>query len=394
MQSKLWFNDGIWWGSLYNAPSEQYEIFRYDAATHSWNTTGTVIDTRKVSRADCLWDGKNLYIASAVRLGSGISNKSIQILRFQYDPGEKRYTLDAGFPVLLTSQDTYGIVLDKDTTGVLWVTYTAPNGNGGSSVYISHSDVEGAQWTTPYVLPVTGASNLLVEDISSLVAYSGQIGLMWSNQNQHAIYFAKHIDGDPGDQWQGNTVLQGNLLSDNHIHLKAVQFSSDGRFYAAVKTSLNNVSNPNPDAPLLILLQINPDGSWTHRTFGRVSERHTRPLLLIDEENRALYFFATSFCCGNGKIYYKQIRLDDEEAQFSQGLGIPFLDFGEESNINNATSTKQTLNSKKDLLVVAEDSLGGSYVYNSIDLESVLDENALETKLIMPMVSWNNLQTP
>ena len=34
-QSKLWFNDGTWWGSLFNRSAEEHHIYRYDRATHT-----------------------------------------------------------------------------------------------------------------------------------------------------------------------------------------------------------------------------------------------------------------------------------------------------------------------------------------------------------------------
>src|SRR5919106_6620051 len=43
-QSKLWFNDGTWWGSLFNSATTDFEIFRLDRSTQRWTTTGTRID--------------------------------------------------------------------------------------------------------------------------------------------------------------------------------------------------------------------------------------------------------------------------------------------------------------------------------------------------------------
>jgi hypothetical protein len=41
-QSKLWFNAGLWWGVLFDRPSEEYHIYRYDWASHPWNDTDTL----------------------------------------------------------------------------------------------------------------------------------------------------------------------------------------------------------------------------------------------------------------------------------------------------------------------------------------------------------------
>src|ERR687883_306037 len=64
-QSKLWFNDGTWWASMFNRTVEEYHIYRYDRAAHTWSDTGTLIDERNSSKADCLWDGSHLYCATA-----------------------------------------------------------------------------------------------------------------------------------------------------------------------------------------------------------------------------------------------------------------------------------------------------------------------------------------
>src|SRR3712207_5986342 len=72
-QSKLWFNDGVWWASLFDRSSEEYRIYRYDWSAHTWSDTGTLIDERNTSKADTLWDGTHLYVVSA---GSGLKNSS------------------------------------------------------------------------------------------------------------------------------------------------------------------------------------------------------------------------------------------------------------------------------------------------------------------------------
>jgi hypothetical protein len=64
-QSKLWFNDGLWWGVLFDRSSEEYHIYRSEWASQSWNDTGTLLDERNFSKADALWDGDYLYVVSA-----------------------------------------------------------------------------------------------------------------------------------------------------------------------------------------------------------------------------------------------------------------------------------------------------------------------------------------
>src|SRR5215211_8988645 len=69
-QSKLWFNDGIWWGSLFNSSTKHFEIYRFNWSADTWATTGVLTDSRNKSSADALWDGAKLYVVSAMPAGT------------------------------------------------------------------------------------------------------------------------------------------------------------------------------------------------------------------------------------------------------------------------------------------------------------------------------------
>jgi hypothetical protein len=345
-QSKLWFNDGVWWGSMFDRSTEEYHIYRYDWANHIWSDTGTLIDERNTSKADTLWDGTHLYVASA---GTSTTNTphGARIMRYSYNSTTKKYTLDQGFPVNITSTGLETIVLDKDTTGKLWVTYEQ-----NQKVYVNRSLNDDRTWGTPFVLPVNG-TNVASDDISSVVAFDSQIGVMWSNQTDDAMYFATHKDDDPDNVWQGSrTAIQGTKYADDHISLRSVQAAdSSGRVFAAVKTSLGDLANPDPNAPLLLLLVRDKDGNWTNHVYSRVSDNETRPIVMLDQEHRELYMFATAPCCSGGTIYYKKTSLDN--ISFSDGLGEPFIQGSTDQNLNDATSTKQNLSSATGLMVMA-----------------------------------------
>jgi hypothetical protein len=320
-----------------------------------------LVDPRSNSKADVLWDGAHLYVASAGPSGSQTSD-SARILRFSYDGVTESYTLDTGFPVTVTTAGMEAIVLAKDTTGMLWLTYT-----DNLAVYVAHSTTDDVSWTVPYVLPVAGAANLISDDLSAIVAFNSQIGIMWSNQNDDAMYFATHSDGAADDQWASNPAIQDPGYADDHISIKSLQGDSSGQVFAAVKTSLND-SGGGPGAPLILLLVLAENGSWSRHTFGRVSDDHTRPIVLIDEENRDVYVFATVpvGSATSGAIYYKKSSLDN--ISFPTGLGTPYIWNSTDDHINNATSTKQNLNSATDLLMIAGDDNTRYYLHNTIDL--------------------------
>src|SRR5215211_5218850 len=370
-QSKLWFNDGIWWGSLYNKSGQRFEIYRFNWAADTWATTGTLIDSRSKSSGDALWDGSHLYIMSAIPPGSGGDN-SILLMRYSYNSTTKMYSVDSGFPVTIISRNVEVVVMEKDTLGKLWMTYTYDNPSSGRSVYVSHTTTNDLTWITPYIIPLTGANNLNSDDISAIVSFSDKIGVMWSNQDTDSMYFGIHNDGDLDSTWTANPALQEPHYADDHINLKSLTADPSGQVYAVIKTSLNDVNPPTSGQPLILLLRLDNNGSWTRRTVWRVSDNFTRPIVLLDTQNRNIYAFATQEYPNqtSGAIFYKQIPIDDPGAQFTTGVGTPFMVFSTDTHINNPSSTKQNLNSSSGLLVIAGDDTSRYYFHNKLMLGS------------------------
>ena len=363
-QSKLWFNDGVWWGILFNGSSEEFHIYRYDRTEDTWSDTGTLVDARNTSRADALWDDGHLYVLSAGTEAS-LEKDSARILRYSYNPSTARYSLDKDFPVTVTEGGMEAITIAKDTTGKLWATYT--QGDELRRVYVTHTlGGDDASWVKPFVVPLRGTT-VSSDDVSGIVAFGSKIGLMWGNQYDESglsgYYFATHADGEPDDAWRLDKRVPGAGMANDHINLKA---DSEGRVYAVLKTRRDRIDR-DLDAPYSMLWVRDQDGSWTSHVFGTVGDSHTRSLALIDEEQRLLYMFASSPTCSGGKVYYKRTDLDD--ISFEEGRGTLFIQGPEGTNVGDATSTKQNLDEVAGLLVVASDKNRG-YYYNLIDLRN------------------------
>ena len=363
-QSKLWFNDGVWWGILFNGSSEEYHIYRYDRAKNAWSDTGTLVDGRNTSRADALWDGPHLYVVSAGTEAS-LEKDSARFLRYTYDPSTERYSLDKGFPVTITQGGMEAITLAKAATGELWATYTQDTQDGElRRVYVTHTtDSDASNWDEPFVPPLRGTT-VSTDDVSSIIAFGSKIGLMWGNQydesGKSGYYFAIHDDGEPDDTWRPDNPVMGAGMANDHINLKA---DSEGRVFATLKTRRDRIDR-DLDAPYSMLWVRDQDGGWTSHVFGTVGDSHTRSLALIDEKQRLLYMFASSPTCSGGKIYYKRTDLDD--ISFEKGRGSLFIQGPEGATVGDATSTKQNLDEVTGLLVVASDKNRG-YYYNLID---------------------------
>jgi hypothetical protein len=283
-------------------------------------------------------------------------------LRYSYDPATARYSLDKGFPVTITEGGMESITVAKDTTGKLWATYT--QGDELRRVFVTHTSGKGdSSWVKPFVLPLRGTT-VSSDDVSGIVAFGSQVGLMWGNQydesGKSGYYFAIHEDGEPDDAWRQDNPVMGTGVANDHVNLKA---DSEGRVFATLKTRRDRIDR-DPDAPYSMLWVRDPGGGWTGHVFGTVGDSHTRSLALIDEERRLLYMFASSPTCTGGKVYYKRTGLDD--ISFEEGRGTLFMKGREGTNVGDATSTKQNLDEVEGLLVMASDKNRG-YYYNTID---------------------------
>jgi VCBS repeat-containing protein len=337
-QSKLWFNDGTWWSAMNVAdPGSDVgpRIFKLDLDTQQWADTGVQIDARNNVRSDVLWDGTKLYVATHRFSESPASGTPSNLYRFSYNSSTDTYSLDSGFPVQINNWRTETLVLAKDSTGQLWATWTQQ-----SQVFVNRTTGSDTAWGAPFALP--GGTGLDADDISSVVAFGGnRIGIMWSDQSADQMKFAVHQDSTSSDtSWSSpEVVVSGSNMADDHINLQA---DATGRVYAATKTSASSGSNP------LILLNVrNATGAWSTVVFGTVQDNQTRPIIVLHEARRRLYMFATWDQSGD-RIYVKETSMD--APSFPSGRGDVVIDA---ADVNNATSTKQSITDASGLLVQA-----------------------------------------
>ena len=87
----------------------------------------------------------------------------------------------------------------------------------------------------------------------------------------------------------------------------------------------------------------------------------TRGILAIDTTNNLLHVFATA-PESNGTIYEKTSPLSS--LSFAGGLGTQFIRDNSQDDLNNATTTKQTVNSTTGLLVLAGHETLNEYWFN------------------------------
>jgi hypothetical protein len=360
-QSKLWYADGQWWATLFNATAGQHRIYRLDRAAQRWDDTGTPIDPRRSTRADVLFDGSRnkLYVASHVfSKTSGAATTAAngaKLWRYSFDPAGDRYTLDPGFPAAINSATAEALSIDRDSTGTLWATWTQ-----GSRVYVNRTvGGDDATWGTPFVIP--GSPTLDSDDISAVVHFGGdRIGVMYDNEVDHHTTFAIHRDGAADGAWALENVPTG-WNSDDHVNLKA---DAAGRVFAVTKTSDTSGSQP------LILLNVrSAAGAWATYVISRYTDHWTRAILEMDETNRRLYVVATCGTTG-GYICMKSSSMD--AVSFATGEGTAIIRDDSSANLNDPSSTKHGVDPGTGLVVLANNAATSRYWHADLALPGVV----------------------
>lgn len=354
-ESKLWYADGKWWGALFHPGSGTFHIYRLNTTTQTWVDTGTLIDSRSLGsfgKIDALWDGSKLYVVTHRFASSG--DVKAKVMRFGYAGGVYTHELSASVDTL-TGPEV--VTIAKDTTATLWLSWMHSN-----KIYVTHTAGRDTTWVTPYVIPVAGTT-VGSDDLSTIVAFGGKIGVIWSNQAENTMRFAYHTDGASDSAWTGQVAydLPGDAeAADDHINVKT---DSSGRVYVVAKTSLNETNDP-----LIHLLVRSTSGGWTSHTVGTAGQNHTRPIVLLNEAAGQVYVFAAAPCCSGGKIYFKSASMSNPV--FPSGMGTPIIASDSDPRINNVTSTKQNVSAATGLVILAGDDGTRTYLHNFLALGS------------------------
>jgi hypothetical protein len=402
-ESKLWWHDGIWWGVLFSAAEEAFTIHRLDTTSNDWVDTGVLVDERitgNAARADVLWDegaGK-LYIAThrkqdnASRVNS--SENWARLMVYSYNAGTQSWTLDSGYPVTINRDVTETLVLDKDSTGRLWVSYVSRNpqtGTGNHEVYVNASAPNDlTSWGEPFVLPFDEAW-VAQDDISSLIAFADnggpKVGVMWSNQREghNKFYMAIRPDSDTAEFHEGwllEPALNAAIPWRGDDHIKLAR-APGGVVLAAVKTGETTAGNP-----LVGVIRRTADGAYSWHTIANYTTQDTRPTMVVDIGSDEVHVFTVSKE-GGGQICIQSAPLatvafhpdtyncPPPPSVQAELLGFdavnavtPVIFIGDDAtyvSINDPTTTKQMVTAAMGFVVLASDNVEQVYVHNRVE---------------------------
>jgi hypothetical protein len=357
-QSKLWIHDGSWWAVLLDGATAEFRIYELDWSSQRWIDTGTVVDERAYARQDVLAAGDALYIVSAGTKPR--ASHAGRLLRYTFEPASRQYRLDPDYPVQITPLGAESLTIAKDSANRLWIAYISE-----LRLYVSRTAPGNFHaWTRPFVPPVRGTT--VAADQAAIVSYGCSIGVVWSNQTEDAVYFASHDDQEGPSQWQETrTVVEGLDIADDHINARVLQTPDGAQLFVAAKTSLDLLKPVNQLDPQLFLLTLNSRGEWQRYLYGRVADRHTRPIILLDDKNDELYMFAAA-PFGGGQIFVKQTPI--QSISFETGRGELFMTSPDDPEINTPTSTKQNISLTTGMVVLAADNSTHRYLHGVLPL--------------------------
>jgi hypothetical protein len=390
-QSKLWYNDGSWWGGLFvssgtGSGGSHFNIFKFNAVTHSWADTTVRIDSRDHSHADYLWDGTHLYVVSSKSLcdtvfdGPQKCNDSLRVYRFSYNAlTTTKYSLDAGFPKFLaggafvgpnfTGGGSNAVTIARDSVGELWLAYTRddpttagpPITGFHSNVYLAHS-ADGVTWTTPARFASAPDGQPGEDNTAAVVAFGTSVGVYWTDKHASgasAAYFAVHNDGDPVGTWSSNEqIVTGTNAIENQVNLKA---DAAGKVYAVAKTGVADqirLFDRTPGSP----------GTWAAHNVSTSGNGNTRAQVAIDDVNHVAYVFSSSGSTTTGTIYVKSAPLST--LSFPTGKGAAFISSASDHSIDDVTLTKQTVGTTTGIIGEASDRLSFWFLHGELALPS------------------------
>ncbi len=283
-----------------------------------------------------------------------------------------------GFRQTISNNSSETLTIDKDSTGALWATWTQVSGTT-NTVFVNSSGPGGTGWGTPFVVPGAADPNPTPDDLSAIVAFrNDQIGIMWTDQATGTAYWSTHTDGaDPraASSWRHREAIRGNRQVDDHLNIKTLQADPTGRVFAAVKTSLNDGST-DPNLAQEVLVVFKPGtGAFEQTTIARTGDCVSRPQIMLDTENNLVRAFHTApsttvsgcaFSGVAGSIYEKTASMDNPV--FGTGRGTAVIEDANSANMNNVTSTKQSVNSATGIVVMATDHVARRYWFSDRSL--------------------------
>ncbi|HWL08101.1 MAG TPA: hypothetical protein VNQ76_06850 [Planctomicrobium sp.] len=355
-QSKLWYAHGHWWAWLPAVDGSTIWQRRDDG----WKAVESLNDSLKElpRQADVWSEGNQVRAVLAGR-------NQLAVAALEYDAAQESYKFQSApvhwkfAPVEKSTLATETATISRDGRGRFWVAW-----DRDAKIWARASlDETGTTWTEPIEISEQAADT---DDLCTLIAIRGQMGLLWSDQKNDTVWFRGHRDEDSPETWQPIEIVdQGGRTVDDHLNAKV---ATDGTLYVTTKNSVDHIGQPQ-----LVLRIRRTDGSWENVPYANRAPQFepSRPILLLGGVPERMFLLHTVYSARSTGL-----------ASFIEVLSSPLsrLDVHREFNrllvaespLNNVTGCKHPFPEEAPWIVLASDQKGNVYEAVLPDISNAL----------------------
>ena len=352
-QSKLWYMAKSWWTLLPRASGPSLWQ-RTETGWQEHEEVGKAL-AGIPGRAD-VWANANEVMAVSV------SDSSLTVFQLKATKGEfgPQWTSQI---VATLHPPAKGLLIEtatiaQDKTGRWWVAADA-----GTSICVWSAANDGMNWSAPYVL----AEGIYQDDICTIAAVPGGVGVIWSDQIRDRITMRKHLNGKPVTEWASPEIAEAdNKTADDHLN---TALAADSSLWVVTKNSVDKIGQPQ-----LVLRIRSPKGQWTNHPFANRDKNYqpTRPVIIATPDPS---LFLTGYTVHDNSapfrwhIVFSPVNLDAPTITVKPRTVI-FPDSGYKSLINNITVSKNPFPANAPWIILASDKDGNVYEADLYELAS------------------------
>lgn len=344
-QSKLWFHADAWWALVVEPAGRTVRVHEL-MPDHTWRPTSAVIQADAGDVGDALRDGDAVHVVTRA------ADASLLYVHLTFDPAARDYRVAA--PVLVTTRNsTSPPTIVKDAAGALWVGYA-----NATNVVVTRSVDDGFTWGRVTTLSTEGPGG--TAEVGALVAYDDRVGMLWSDQSTGSFRFASARAGEDPPVWAHEVAVAAPFAADNHVSVGRIPGEAGDTLVAAVKTAHGDQTG-DPAAGMINLLVRAPGGQWSEVLVSTVENGLNDPIVQVDLASRSVHVFASY----RGSIVRKSSPMD--AIAFERGTGSTFVN-GTGSQLGNPTGTKDPVDARSGLVILASDWHSTTYRHAELSL--------------------------
>ena len=257
-----------------------------------------------------------------------------------------RYVTEDRYPVAVPlPRAVETATCDVDSRGLVWIAYV--DQEKLRTVVRVFNPERPADGVGPEIELGAGMSR---DDIASVVAFKGHVGVFWSDQKSDHFFFRVHADGEDPAKWApAETIGSTRGVADDHVNLAA---DSEGRVWTVTKDGFDQFTlrRRSTDGKWDAAVPILPKEVVATRPGPRADGTRpggTRPIVVLCEETQTAFVAYTDWAHKPMRVCLHPVSM----TSLHVGPMLPIIHGPH--GFNNVTSTKAPITRKSGLLLLA-----------------------------------------